>query len=68
MSTFLKTIIDSLYIQPVFWSKEDCYEQGQAAYSQAYSRTQNPYPKGTQRHEWWDSAWCDEQDELCGEP
>jgi len=43
---------------------ELAYQQGQAALSQAYSRDQNPYPKGTQLHQWWDGGYCDESDEL----
>lgn len=51
-------------IKPCETTMELAYQQGQAALSQAYSRDQNPYPKGTQLHQWWDGGYCDESDEL----
>lgn len=66
MSAFLKSITEGCEIKTAFDSKEECYEQGQAAYSQAYRRDQNPYPVGTSLREWWDGGFLSEQDELCG--
>ena len=66
-SAFLRTINDDLYTEPVFTALDDCYEQGQAASSQGFSRDQNPYPKGTAQREWWDGGHCNETDELTGE-
>jgi ribosome modulation factor len=66
-SAFLRTIVEGLAVVACFETLEDCYQQGEAASSQAYAREQNPYPKGDARREWWDGGWCDELDELCGE-
>lgn len=66
-SAFLRTITEGLAKVACFELLEDCYQQGQAASSQAYGRDENPYPTGTDRREWWDSGWCNEGDELCGE-
>ena len=66
-SAFLRTINGDLYTKPVFTDLNDCYEQGQAASSQGFSRDQNPYPKGDARREWWDGGYCNETDELTGQ-
>lgn len=67
-SAFLRSIVEGLAVAVAFDALEDCYQQGEAANSQGYAREQNPYPKGDARREWWDGGWCDELDELCGEP
>jgi ribosome modulation factor len=66
-SAFLRTIVEGLAVVACFETLDECYQQGQAASSQAYGRDQNPYPKGTARREWWDGGWSNELDELCGE-
>lgn len=66
-SAFLRTITNNLFIKDAFSIPEECFEQGEAAACQAYRRDQNPYPKGTQRHEWWDGGWLTEVDELTEE-
>lgn len=66
-SAYLKTLTEGLEDKPCFERLEDCYQQGRAAWSQSYSRTHNPYEEGTARREWWDSGWCNQNDELCGE-
>lgn len=45
-------------------TKDAAYLQGRAALSQGYGRKQNPYPIGTDLHQWWDGGYCDESDEL----
>lgn len=42
------------------------YEQGQIAHEQCFSREQNPYLRGTWQHAFWDSGWCQSEDDLCG--
>lgn len=66
-SAFLRTITDGLATTACFEAMNDCYQQGQAASSQAYQRERNPYAIGSVQREWWDGGWCDEGDELCGE-
>lgn len=66
MSAFLQSICDGTEIKPVYHSQDDCYQQGQAAASQGYRKTDNPYPTGTIPREWWDGGFLNETDELCG--
>lgn len=66
ISAFLKSIINGTCTHPTFTELEDCHQQGEAAYSQAYRRDQNPYTKGTAQREWWDAGWLNDQDELLG--
>ncbi len=40
--------------------------EGEIAGEQGYRRNQNPFPKGTQAHEWWAAGWSNSYDELCG--
>ena|SRR5256885_8775301 len=44
----------------------DAYVQGWKDADQAFARNSNPYPKGTDLHEWWDAGWSRSGDELCG--
>lgn len=44
-----------------------CRIQGQVFGAEATKRTDNPYPKGTAAHEWFDAGWIEEQEELCGD-
>lgn len=67
MSTYLATMLDDLYVKPVFTSLDDCYQQGKAASDQCYGRGQNPYPAGTAVREWWDGGWLNSMDELTGQ-
>jgi hypothetical protein len=65
-SSYFITIREQLYVKPCFERQEDCFNQGRAAYSQAYRQDQNPYAPSTLQHECWDGGWLDEQDEATG--
>lgn len=67
MIAYLDTILAGTFVRPVYNALPDCYEQGQAAACQAYSRDQNPYPKNEAKFQWWDAGWSNETDELCGQ-
>ena len=44
-----------------------CRIQGKAYGCQAKLRSDNPYPKWTAEHEWFDAGWIEELEELCGD-
>lgn len=68
MNAFRKTMFEDLYVKPAFMGDLDsCYQQGQAAASQAFAATHNPYPEGSSERQWWDGGYHNETDELTGE-
>lgn len=60
--------MEDLYLKPDFTGDLDaCYQQGQAASSQAYPSDKNPYPEGSAERQWWDGGFHNETDELTGQ-
>ena len=45
---------------------EIAYSKGMVACEQAHPRDRNPYPNQSTLFQWWDSGWCQQVDELCG--
>lgn len=63
---YLRTFKESLYAQPIFSDLESCYAQGEATGDQGMPRETNPYTPGTSQYAWYDSGWCQAQDEISG--
>jgi hypothetical protein len=65
---FLNTILEgSFKIAKHYGDLDACKEQGEAASSQSYLRTDNPYAQGSAEREWWDAGFSDAIDEQCGD-